>query len=362
VAFAAPLTPYPAIFLPGLIKNQFQLYLTPILFSKHQGARAMAGHSHLHILKAMISRQFQAQAAACPGIVPASQKRQIPPPLGMLKTAYSHKQGFAALMQNPAQPNGNPLRDELVEHFKDLLYRYLHTWMQFSPISSSLDRQLSGAYERHLQGLATALNQSASLEHCQKLLALKMDQHFTRLEKLLTPWRRSCNHLAIGANYSPELQIRLLSLAPHSLPVPVLDLGCGSGELVRHLQTLGVMAQGMDRYAPRGREFIRADWLQSRFEPGRWGSIISHMAFSNHFLHHHLNPGSDPRNYALLYTRLSRALKTGGFLVYTPGLPFMEELLPKGRYQVTRTPVALPKGDFSRLFAWYGYACRVTRL
>ena len=60
------------------------------------------------------------------------------------------------------------------------------------------------------------------------------------------------------------------------------------------------------------------------------------MALSNHFLHHHFSPEGHPEQYAYLYMRILNALKPGGQFLYTPGLPFIEDMLPEDRYWVER--------------------------
>lgn len=91
------------------------------------------------------------------------------------------------------------------------------------------------------------------------------------------------------------------------------------------------------------------------------------MAFSTHFLHHHLRTDGHPERYARLYLDLLAALKPGGSLLYTPGLPFMENLLPAERYVVRRRPICLPETNpldtafRRRLGASVAYACRIVK-
>ena len=91
------------------------------------------------------------------------------------------------------------------------------------------------------------------------------------------------------------------------------------------------------------------------------------MAFSNHFLHHHLRRYGHPERYAQRYMHILAALKPGGSFCYTPGLPFIEDLLPSDRYRVERFslpalatyPAADSLAAQSELDVLY--ACQITR-
>ena len=70
--------------------------------------------------------------------------------------------------------------------------------------------------------------------------------------------------------------------------------------------------------------------------------MLSHHAFSLHFLHHHRAQGPEAYAYAQAYMAILRSLRVGGRFVYVPGLPFIEALLPAAQYRCTRAP--LPAG------------------
>lgn len=148
------------------------------------------------------------------------------------------------------------------------------------------------------------------------------------------------------AEYSPQLQMEVLNLAGWTLAEPILDLGCGEeAHLVHHLRALGLEATGLDAFAPEGAPHLtRGDWLTHPLGRDRWGSILSHMAFSNHFLHHHLKGSPAIADYARRYMEIFAALRPGGSFIYTPGLPFLEDLLPRDRYVVERRPIAAMRG------------------
>jgi hypothetical protein len=137
------------------------------------------------------------------------------------------------------------------------------------------------------------------------------------------------------ATYSAEFQLSMLGLQPEMMTTPVLDLGCGAdARLVTALNARGMTAFGVDRMAQDSDRVRRADWFDAPLTPNTWGTIIAHMSFSTHFLHHHLRADGHPEQYARGYMAILRALKAGGCFAYTPGLPFIETLLPRDQYRV----------------------------
>lgn len=144
--------------------------------------------------------------------------------------------------------------------------------------------------------------------------------------------------------YDPEFQLALWGLTPESLrkelKEPVLDLGCGEQAfLVRYLRNAGLDAYGIDKFAAEDEFVTRGDWLDAPLQPKHWGTIISHMAFSNHFFHHHLRKDGHPERYARRFMEIMDALQPGGRFLYAPGLPFFEALLPKERVKVITHPI-----------------------
>jgi hypothetical protein len=110
---------------------------------------------------------------------------------------------------------------------------------------------------------------------------------------------------------------------------PVLDVGCGSQSyLVHHLRSMGLDAYGLDRDVESAPFLINLDWLHFSFGVCCWGTIVSHMAFSNHFLFHHQYVYGIPEHFAYKYKEMLDALRVGGMMYYAPSLPFIEQVLP----------------------------------
>lgn len=143
----------------------------------------------------------------------------------------------------------------------------------------------------------------------------------------------TCGH------YSPALQLEVLGLADATLAGPVLDIGCGVGaELVQALRARGHDARGIDRDVPASLG-EPADWLRYAYGVDRWGTVISHLGLSLHFLHHHLAGQPSAYAHAEVYMQVLRSLAPGGVFAYAPGLPFIEAMLPRDRYRLTRVPL-----------------------
>lgn len=169
----------------------------------------------------------------------------------------------------------------------------------------------------------------------------------------------------VSSEYTPELQLGLLGLDVATLQGPVLDIGCGTkASLVLALRARGIVAEGIDRDADPALATV-ADWLRYDYGVDRWGTVISHLGFSLHLLHHHLAGRSAAFGYAEVYMQVLRSLRPGGLFAYAPGLPFLERLLPRATYECTR--VTAPATAGLRAAATdtglqLGHATRVRRL
>lgn len=131
-----------------------------------------------------------------------------------------------------------------------------------------------------------------------------------------------------SAEYSAEFQMRILNIHLSDIKMPFLDIGCGQqASLVHFLRKNGIEAYGIDRIAQNVSYLQKANWCDFSFKPYTWGTIISHMAFSNHFIHHHLRIDGHYDVYAKKYMEILRSLKHGGSFIYTPSLSFMEKIL-----------------------------------
>ncbi len=137
--------------------------------------------------------------------------------------------------------------------------------------------------------------------------------------------------------YSPELQLNILEIDLNDLAEPVLDIGCGKeARLVTFLRRQGIETFGIDRFVESVPFLTRTSWFEFDFKPGRWGTIVSHLGFSNHFQHHHHRRDGNFVPYTRTYMKILSSLKVGGRFHYAPGLDFVEQHLESRRFVVNR--------------------------
>lgn len=147
--------------------------------------------------------------------------------------------------------------------------------------------------------------------------------------------------LIINSDYSSAFQMELLNLNINLLEEPVLDIGCGlNGNLINFLRRNNISAYGIDRIIKKIKYTKKADWLEFPYKKRKWGTIISHMSFSNHFMHHFVKNSSIISKYIETYSEIINSLKINGAFIYTPCLPFIEkELLNNSICQVIKNDV-----------------------
>jgi hypothetical protein len=162
---------------------------------------------------------------------------------------------------------------------------------------------------------------------------------------LLPPTSVARREPVVCAEYSSSLQTEILALDEGDLREPVLDIGCGRhARLVRHLRSRGIEAYGIERF-PLSEEarsdgldesaVIARDWNEYGFSSRRWGTILSHLAFSNHFARHAARAEGRDLDYAKKYREILESLRLGGSFRYAPSLPYVERHLDPTFYAVS---------------------------
>lgn len=156
------------------------------------------------------------------------------------------------------------------------------------------------------------------------------------------------------SEYSAPMQLRVLQVESAELKEPILDIGCGrKANLVRYLRGIGLEAYGLDRSLDPRDYLVRNNWLEQEYVPDSWGTVISHLAFSNHFVRNHLRRKGNYFKYAEKYMEILRSLKLGGSFIYVPDMPFIECHLPPEKFQVTGEAAEVSSS---------GYPIRVSRI
>ena len=142
------------------------------------------------------------------------------------------------------------------------------------------------------------------------------------------------------SEYPPDLQLSILNIDLNQLIEPVLDIGCGRElNLVNFLRDYGIEAYGIDRFDNDNPFYYKTDWLEYNFDIEKWGSLISNLGFSNHFIHHNQRSDGNFREYAQKYMEILNSLKTGGSFYYAPTLPFIEKHLDRTKYLFTENNI-----------------------
>jgi hypothetical protein len=146
----------------------------------------------------------------------------------------------------------------------------------------------------------------------------------------------------VCAEYSVSTQLHTLGIGTiSSLSEPILDVGCGKEyHLVKYLRSMGFDAYGIDRDVIPDEGVSRSSWMDCVLRPAYWGTIISHLGFSNHFIHHNLKATTDHLMYAKKYVELLKSIKVTGKFYYAPDLPFIEAYLNSQDYLLHKKQIA----------------------
>ena len=139
---------------------------------------------------------------------------------------------------------------------------------------------------------------------------------YSTLERFGAGWQRAVEHAD------------LLALLPEAKGQRVLDLGCGAGQLARHLAAMGaaevigvdvserMLALARGEFAYPRVTYHRAAMEEVAFPPGRFDLIVSSLAL------HYVD------DYAGLVQRVARWLAAAGVFVYSIEHPIFTARLP----------------------------------
>ncbi|NLF51201.1 MAG: class I SAM-dependent methyltransferase [Leptolinea sp.] len=258
-----------------------------------------------------------------------------------LEFVFSNRADVVAILSNPEYAL------DLARIFVRSSLEFTYNNNQFIEMDTGEKERLLSIYSSYLDGMNTILINSRNYTDFEKEFSTLVKDHFKDLSHNISRffdrengWHVQENVIlkqVVCSDYSPDFQLQLLGLDAIDLLQPVLDMGCGkNGTLVKHLRDRGIKAIGIDRLVSDEAGLREANWFDVDFKPESWGTIISHMAFSNHFLFHHRYIHGKPGQYARLYMKILRSLKPGGCFVYSPALPFIEQLLPSNQYSVSK--------------------------
>lgn len=212
---------------------------------------------------------------------------------------------------------------------------------QYFSFNSESVKKLKAIYSRlnqRIRGLSTNAGQS-------ELDAISRE-HYSHLCDWLVETNAFAGKMYSGdqeyavpvacSEYPSDLQMNILNINLKDLIEPVLDIGCGRElNLVNYLRDNGMEAYGIDRFDNENPFYTKTDWLEYNFEIEKWGSLISNLGFSNHFIHHNQRVDGNYREYAQKYMEILSSIKIGGSFYYAPDLPFIEKHLDSSKYLYT---------------------------
>lgn len=258
-----------------------------------------------------------------------------------LEFMFTNRVEITAILDDPE--SSVSLANEFVRSSLEFTYnnnQYVH-------LNQEEQDRLLKMYIAYLRGMKTVLAESRDFPEFQQNFTGLVKEHFNELSRNISRffdrepgWQVQENIIlkqVVCSEYTPDFQLHLLGMDAKNLLSPVLDLGCGKqGILVTYLRSLGHQAFGVDRIVEPIPGLREADWFDLEFKPSSWGTVISHMAFSNHFLFHHRYKNGNPTRYAQMYMQVLTGLKPGGCFIYSPGLPFIEQYLPKESFSIQR--------------------------
>jgi len=262
-----------------------------------------------------------------------------------LEFMFENRVEITAILDDPESSRG------LVNEFVRSSLEFTYNNNQYVHLNQEEQDRLLKMYTAYLRGMKTVLAEARDFPEFERNFSGLVKEHFNDLSRNISRffdrepgWQVQENIIlkqVVCSEYSPDFQLKLLGMDARELMPPVLDIGCGKqGILVKYLQSLGFQAMGVDRIVDPAPGLHEADWFDLEFKPDSWGTVISHMAFSNHFLFHHRYKNGSPDRYARMYMRILNGLKMGGSFIYSPGLPFIEQYLPPEKFTIQRRDIS----------------------
>lgn len=238
-----------------------------------------------------------------------------------------------------SHPRGQGWEQNPVVALRAGLVRWLRVKNQFFVVDEKAADQLDRLYQRSLLDVAQVLSSPTSASRDADALRNVVETHRAVIASLIRSRLGPSPRDVVCSEYSAVLQLEVLGLGQQRLAEPILDVGCGpKAALVRFLVGGGQEVQGIDRDVESDAELpvgtlSAEDWLTFPFGKDRWGTIVSHLGFSLHFLHFHFGQDALAYDFAKVYMAMLKSLRVGGVFAYAPALPFMEALLPAATYR-----------------------------
>jgi len=222
-----------------------------------------------------------------------------------------------------------------INSFSGTLYNYFVNECVMSNQYLALSKNdYSKIFSIYIDLVNNLRNESSRRPEKEKIRSI-VKTHRSRLISILSVRADSTDVIVPCAEYTNGFQDKILRIDVDNLMQPILDVGCGQkASLVVGLRKKGLRAYGIDQYMSKAPYLLCENWLEFNFSSTDWGTIISHMAFSNHFRRCITYNDDEIGRYEDTYFAILQSLKPGGAFIYCPGLPEMENKIDKDRYKV----------------------------
>ncbi|MHA4810822.1 hypothetical protein ACX0G9_22130 [Flavitalea flava] len=243
---------------------------------------------------------------------------------------------------------GRESENHILDYITDKALQEFCRMNQFYSINKKAQKGLRAIYStllQNFQGHAAIADKGVLKDDNDTFIETVSRAHFSHLQSwlketnpfsiLLNPADKKMADRVTCAEYSAGLQLNLFGIDLATIKGPVLDIGSGKkGLLVNYLRHRGVEAYGIDRFTTSQPFLQKSDWLDYTYEEEKWGTIISHLGFTNHFEHHNQRKDGNIAGYAQTYMSILRSLKGQGSFYYAPNLPYIEQYLENESYRV----------------------------
>lgn len=229
--------------------------------------------------------------------------------------------------------------NEKIQSFSGSIYNYFVSECiqnnQYISLSNETINRINDIYIN----LVKKLKQISTDNYDNELIESIVIKHREQLLNALSEneYHKCDNQLYIPCSeYSGSFQYTLLRLNQFRLLEPVMDIGCGKEyELLKYLEHAGYKdIFGIDQYISDNNFIACTNWFDYKFEPNKWGTVIAHMSFSNHFRRSLINEDISLKKYKDKYAEILRALQINGLFIYTPSIKQIENSINKSYYSV----------------------------
>jgi hypothetical protein len=204
----------------------------------------------------------------------------------------------------------------------------------------SLSNKTIKLINKQYQALITELI-SVNIKNVNTKLPVVVENHRKRLIQIIesNEYSENIEQLIIPCfEYTNDFQEQILRINESVLQEPIIDVGCGINcSLVKLLKRKGYKEVfGIDQYLSEEPFIISSNWFDFIFQKETYGTIISHMAFTNHYRRAIACNDGKEYLYEEKYNEILGSLKSKGKFIYSPSLISVENKIDTKVYSIHR--------------------------